>query len=193
VSRTIVLTGRTSQALILALVAACGSDNQATPDAPADAAVDVLPDAYPMVQLESSGTMRPLSTYYSFYSRPLPLPDAPVAVTMVVTFIDPAFTCSGPPSSSLDTLSFGFQEWLVGARSQMVLGRSGPVLGAATGGVGEMRLSVVDDRFMGETDGGADVTAGGHLEGMVDYSFDAGVSVRGRFYATYCRELDFVQ
>lgn len=191
--RTIALTGRTSQALILVLLASCGSDDQATPDAPVDAAVDVLPDAFPMVQLEANGTTRPLATYYSFYSRPLPLPDAPVAVTLVITFIDPAFTCSGPPASTLDTISFGFADWLVGARSQMVVGRSGPVLGTASGGVGEVRLSVVDDRFMGETDGGADVGSGGHLEGMVDYSFDAGVSVRGRFYATYCRELDFVQ
>ena len=152
-----------------------------------------MPDGPPQAQLESGGTTRPLAAYYSYYFKPLALPDAPVAVTMVVTFIDPAYDCSGPPPSNLDAISFGFQQWVRGARSQMVLARSGPILGTASGGVGEVRLTVVDDRYVGQVDGGADVMPGGHLEGMVDYSFDAGVAVRGSFYAVYCRQLDFTQ
>ena len=179
--------------MFLALFAACSSQSSTPVDAPVDAPTDSSPDALPMAVLEAGATQRPLASYYSFYLRPIPQDGGATLVQLVVTFVDPAFTCTGPAPTGLDALSFGFMDWFQGARSQMVLARSGPILGSATGGVGEMRISVDDDRFVAVVDGGAGVTSGGHLEGQVDYAFDAGISVRGRFYAEYCAQLDFVQ
>ena len=143
--------------------------------------------------LQSGSTTKELSAYYSFFLRPTPFDGGTTFVQLIVTFVEPSFTCTGTAPTGLDAMSFAFMDWFQGARSQVVLARSGPILGSATGGVGEMRISVDDDRFVGVGDGGPNVTPGGHLEGQVDYSFDGGISVRGRFYAEYCAQLDFFQ
>jgi hypothetical protein len=194
-TRSVVAIGRTSQAVILGLlVAACGSESSTPVDTLTDApVVDSAPDALPMPELQTPSTSKPLGAWYSFYLRPIPGDGNAVLVQLVVTFVEPSFTCSGTAPTGLDAMSFGFTDWFQGARSQMVIARSGPILGMATGGLGEVRLSVDDDRYLGVVDGGADVMAGGHLEGQVDYAFDGGISVRGRFFAEYCAQLDFVQ
>jgi hypothetical protein len=145
--------------------------------------------AAPAVTLSDGQRTRPLAAYYSIFVEPLDM--GTTEIELVVTLIDPAFTCGGAPAPGLDALSFGFDARVPGATDVGVFARSGPLLGATTGGAGQARLTAVDDRYQGFDGGAVDVAPGGAISGRVSYRIGE-LDFEGVFTARHCAALDFV-
>jgi len=177
--------GRTSQAptILAVFLMACSTPPERR----------ALPDASAALTLRVDNTSRPLQAWYSIFLHPPEGTDAGgVTADLVVTLVEPAFRCAGAAPSGLDALAFAFEDRVAGARSQIVLARSGPDLGGASGGSGEMVLTIEDDRYLGMRDAGVDVAPGGRVAGTVDYQFAGGIAVSGAFEAPHCAQLDFI-
>jgi hypothetical protein len=142
--------------------------------------------------LTIAGQARPLSAFYSFYVRPLADDPAEVGVYLVVTAIDPAFTCSGP-APDVDALSFLFGARAPGTSTSMLLARHGPDLAATSSGMGYMQLDSDDDRLRGyDLDGGVVAAgSGGSVSGRAHFVIDS-IVLEGEFRATRCAALDFI-
>jgi hypothetical protein len=173
----------------LLLCAACGGPTEA--ESPDLGASDDLAGpgylAHP-VTLTVAGNTRPMSAFYSIFVEPLET-GVPLDVELVITFIDPAFSCSGTAPAPLDSISFAFQARVPGVTSSYVVGRSGPDLSALTGGMGDAELTRVDDRTS-TFDGGATVAPGGSVAGDVWWT-SGDVLIEGTFTAPHCPALDF--
>jgi len=168
------------------LVAACSPpsgapDDLAAPDAPVSNALT----------LTVGGASRPLAAYYSIYFAPLPENGEPTTVELLITLIDPAYTCGGKPAASLDAVTFSFLARRPGVDSNGVFARSGPALGASTDASGWAQLTAVDDRFESADGGAIFVGDGGSVTGEVHYQLGPGVRVDGVFTAPHCAAFDF--
>jgi hypothetical protein len=174
-------------ALLLVVAAGCDDDSAA---ADLSSPADLSASAHP-VQLTVGDRVTPLAAWYSIFIEPFEAAN-PGQADLVVTFIDPAFTCAGP-TGGLDSLSFQFLARLPGVTSNFVLARSGPDLASLVGGgTGGAELTAVDDRYMSwDADGGTvSVGAGGMVSGTVHWT-DGNVTVDGTFTAPHCAALDF--
>ena len=142
--------------------------------------------------LTVAGRSRPMRAFYSFYVRPLADDPAEVGVYLVITAIDPDFTCSGT-TPDVDALSFLFNARAPGTSTSMLLARHGPDLAATSSGSGYMQLASDDDRLRGyDLDGGV-VEAGsdGSVLGLAHFGIDS-IVLDGAFTATRCAALDFI-
>src|SRR5262249_17021862 len=147
-------------------------------DAPVDSGQQDAPAG--LVLTTPQGTF-PLVAYYSIFLEPLEA-DGGTDVELVVTLVDPAFTCTGAPPQGVDERSLGFRHGTAPASAIVVPARNGPQLGSTGGGSGMMDLAVIDGRFRGEHDGGAaDVRPGGQVSGSVQFDFAGNIEVRGEF------------
>jgi hypothetical protein len=175
--------------LVAALLAGCGDDAEMSPDlsVPAD-----LTATHEGVVVTVGDKTIALKAWYSIFIEPLEATN-PGAADLVVTFIDPAFDCTGKVTTGLDAISFQFLARVNGVTSNFVLGRAGPDLGQLMGGgMGGAELDMVDDRFQSwDVDGGAITFApGGMVSGAVHWT-NANVTVDGTFVAPHCADLDF--
>ena len=175
--------------LALGLAAGCGDDG---PTAPPDLSAPVV-DARPHdgVTITAGGKTTPLTAWYSIFIEPLEIPGVPYDVELVVTFIDPAFTCSAASAGDLDALSFAFMSRNAGATTERVFGRAGPHLGPLAFGVGYAELDAVDDRYQFWDAGVVAVGDGGRVAGDTHFA-GPGVEIDGTFTATHCPLLDAV-
>jgi ABC-type glycerol-3-phosphate transport system substrate-binding protein len=171
-----------------AILAAAGCSAPSPEGAPADLAAPDL--ASTALTLTVGSETRPLAAYYSIYVAPFS-EAGPKQVELVVTFIDPAFTCGGQSPAGLDAVSFAFLARAAGADSAGVFARSGPTLGIGTASSGWAELTSVDDRFEGSDGGAIFVGAGGSVTGEVHEQLGPGLRVDGRFTAPHCAALDF--
>lgn len=179
------------RALILSscLLAAACDDDFAAPDLAAPADLSARASG---VQLTVGDRTTPMAAWYSIFIEPLEATN-PGQADLAVTFIDPAFACSGPVATGLDAVSFQFLARAPGVTSNFVIGRAGPDLGPLMGGgTGGAELSAVDDRFESfDGDGGRIlVGAGGSVAGTVHWA-NGDVLVDGTFTAPHCATLDF--
>jgi hypothetical protein len=166
---------------------ACGANAAPQDFSVPDAAADLAPEK---LVLTVNGDARPLDAYYSLFVEPFS-ETGPTEVTLVVTLIDPAFTCAGAPSG-LDAVSFGFAAIEAGVDTTGVFSRAGPTLGATTGGSGSCQLAAADARYLGEDGGAVEVSPGGRVAGEVHYQLAPQIRVDGPFSAPHCPALDFV-
>jgi hypothetical protein len=144
------------------------------------------------VQLTVGDRTTPMAAWYSLFIEPLEA-TTPGQADLVVTFIDPAFACSGTVATGINAISFQFLARVAGVTSNFVLGRSGPDLGPLMGGgTGEAQLTAVDDRFVSfNVDGGLfTIDPGGMVSGTVHWS-NGNILVDGTFTAAHCANLDF--
>jgi hypothetical protein len=131
-----------------------------------------------------------MAAWYSFYVQPLN-DDGPPGTYLVVTAIDPAFSCA-KPAAGLDTLSFLFHDRGAGALSHEVSARRGPDLDSTLGGSGSATLTVDDDRYSGyDLDAGTVQSGAGMVDGNLHFAVDA-VTLDGAFAAPHCPALDFI-
>ena len=170
---------------VLLAAPGCSEDRTTSPDlgiGPPDLGAATL-------TLSVGANTRAMTAYYSLYVTPLP-DDRPPSTYLVVSAVDPAFDCAHP-SGQLDALSFLFHERGVGASTQSIASRRGPVFGATVGGNASGQLSREDDRYRGyDLDGGIiDVSAGGSVGGTLHFD-DGAIILDGPFGAQHCAALD---
>src|SRR5690242_11346791 len=102
--------------LVAAVLAGCGDDSALDDlSVPHDLAAGTHP-----VQLTVGDRVTPMTAYYSLFIEPLEA-TVPGQADLVMTFIDPAFTCTGPVATGLDAISFQFLARAPGVTSNFVL------------------------------------------------------------------------
>jgi hypothetical protein len=143
------------------------------------------------LHLTAGGRQAPLAAYHSFFAE---LEHVAPEYFLLVTFVDPAFSCTGPVGG-LDALSFSFADPAPGATSSTVLARAGPRFGSATGGTGSITLRSVDVNLPAVDGGAVVVDAGGRVSGDARYRLDGTIGpidIEGSFDAPHCAALDFL-
>jgi hypothetical protein len=140
-----------------------------------------------MATLTTPSGTRPLDAFYGIYFEPSET--GGVDVDLVVMFADRAFQCS-VDAGEVDAISFLFARLGATRSSSQVLSRAG-IFAQSIGGTGEVDLTSVDDRFMGNDQNGPIVGAGGRVDGSVHFDLGGGVILDGKFQAPHCALIDF--
>jgi hypothetical protein len=140
------------------------------------------------LRLVDGAITRTLAAYYSIAINVRPETGEPREPLLVVTCIDPAYSCVGRPSG-VDLVSLGFLSFASGTGGT-IISRQGPRVGPTSGSAGYSQLDAGDVRYAG-VDGGVIIGPGGHATGVVTIQLAADLSLEGSFDATYCPALNF--
>lgn len=144
------------------------------------------PSSVPHPTLTTPGGTRPLDAFYGIYFEPSET--GGVDVDLVVMFADRGFQCSAD-AGTVDAISFLFPRLGASKMTSQVLSRTG-IFAQTPGGSGEVDLTFVDDRFMGNDANGPIVGDGGRVDGNIHFQL-GNLVLDGKFQAPHCAVIDF--